>query len=47
VPNERLTPIVTIAVCKCAFRPSIERATVRNICHDGVTANDLPPAEIH
>lgn len=42
-PNERLTPIVTIAACRCAFRPSIERATVMNICHDGVTANDVPP----
>src|SRR5438477_5187226 len=43
VPNERLRPIVTIAACKCAFRPSTERATVRNICHDGVIDNDVPP----
>jgi hypothetical protein len=42
-PNERLTPIVAITACKCTFRPSIECATVRNICHDGVSANDVPP----
>jgi hypothetical protein len=43
VPNERLTPIVTTAVCKCPFLPSTECATVRNICHDGVIASDVPP----
>ena len=46
VPNERLTPIVTTAACKCPFRPSTECATVRNICHDGVIANDVPATQI-